>query len=250
MPKAKKSTKSTKTTDVLDIWIIDRSGSMNFGVQDTIDGFNAFLKEQREQPGNLWLSLVLFDTTFKVIYAGVPIEEVPELTPDVYYTQGMTALYDAVKIGIEGAEGWLASNPKFKGKVVIHIWTDGGENSSRLWHGSAGLNLMLDTIKAKREQGWIFNFMGSGGAAWTEGVHFQQAVGAVNTTQVTATSAGRRVSYAGASNSMATLRGRGEYLANASVTAAVCDSATLANFGVSTDEVEEALAGTSNATSE
>ena len=43
------------------ISIIDRSGSMEPISDDAIGGFNAFLADQKRQPGEAIFSLILFD---------------------------------------------------------------------------------------------------------------------------------------------------------------------------------------------
>ena len=41
--------------------ILDRSGSMQVCRETTVAGFNKFIKEQKEQPGEVTLKLVQFD---------------------------------------------------------------------------------------------------------------------------------------------------------------------------------------------
>lgn len=62
--------------------ILDRTGSMEAIRDDTIGGFNAFLKSQQEEPGTATLTLVQFDSQdpYEVIHRFTPIKEVPELT--------------------------------------------------------------------------------------------------------------------------------------------------------------------------
>ncbi len=246
---AKKS-KADQQTDVLLAWCIDRSGSMGWLTDDTIDGFNKFLEEQKGLPGNAWLSMVLFDDTFQAPVVAMDITEVAPLTRQTYYVGGGTALYDAVGVTIDGIEGWLNNNPKFGGKVLVTIWTDGGENASTKWSRHiGGLKLMMDRIREKQDEGWIFSFLGAGGAAWTEGEQFAHTVGLQNSTQVTPTSSGVRSSYAAASTGAKSLRSTGNYAGTSDYLAeATADSATMANFGVA--DVAEALAGTSNKTSD
>jgi hypothetical protein len=40
-------------------FILDRSGSMQSMAQEAIGGFNAFIEEQKKEPGDVRLSLVL-----------------------------------------------------------------------------------------------------------------------------------------------------------------------------------------------
>ncbi|MEY3431708.1 MAG: hypothetical protein RIS53_606, partial [Bacillota bacterium] len=50
------------------VFILDRSGSMRGLESDTIGGFNALIEKQRETPGDVLVSLVLFDDQFEVVY--------------------------------------------------------------------------------------------------------------------------------------------------------------------------------------
>ena len=59
--------------------ILDRTGSMESIRDDTIGGFNAFLGEQKKQPGDATLSLVLFNYEYKLVYDNVNIAKVPAL---------------------------------------------------------------------------------------------------------------------------------------------------------------------------
>ena len=92
-----KKTKETKEMEKVEVvFILDRSGSMCGLEEDTIGGFNATLKEQKQQPGEVLWSTVLFDDRHEVIHDRVPIKKVKELTPNEYYVRGSTALLDAV----------------------------------------------------------------------------------------------------------------------------------------------------------
>lgn len=157
-------------TDVLVNFVLDKSGSMGGLVESTVEGFNAFLDEQRKGEGKALLSLTLFDTSFDVRFVGHDLREVPPLgsRENRYSPQGGTALYDAVVTTIRGAEAWLANHPEFAGDVVTVIQTDGEENSSR----TASLDEVNELISAKSAEGWEFVFLGTGKAAWTEGQKF------------------------------------------------------------------------------
>lgn len=45
------------------VFILDRSGSMAGLEKDTIGGFNAMIEKQRKEPGEAYISTVLFDNT-------------------------------------------------------------------------------------------------------------------------------------------------------------------------------------------
>ena len=62
--------------------ILDRTGSMESIRDDTIGGFNAFLDQQKAEPGSATLTLVQFDSQdpYEVIHRFRPLSDVPHLT--------------------------------------------------------------------------------------------------------------------------------------------------------------------------
>ncbi len=158
-------------TDVLVNFVLDKSGSMDPLAASTIEGFNAFLDEQRAGAGKALLSLTLFDTGFDVRYVAADLREVPPLGArgNRYQPAGGTALLDAVATTIKGTDAWLAGHhAEFSGDVICVIQTDGEENSST----TTNLDEVNALISAKTAEGWEFVFLGTGTAAWTEGQKF------------------------------------------------------------------------------
>ena len=160
--------------DIIVGFCLDYSGSMDYPdtVEQTCKGFNKFKEEQASQPGNAYMTLSVFDTSSKVRYSGTDMKLIDNLgtKTNPYNPSGGTALYDAVDDTITEVENWLHSNTTFKGQVLVVILTDGGENSSR----RVQLKALNDRIADKKENhGWEFIFMGSGGAAWTEGANLK-----------------------------------------------------------------------------
>ena len=51
------------------VFILDRSGSMQGLEGDTIGGFNAMIEKQKKEPGEAFVSTVLFDDGPVKIYA-------------------------------------------------------------------------------------------------------------------------------------------------------------------------------------
>lgn len=117
------------------ICVIDRSGSMNSIRSDAIGGFNRFLEEQQNHPGDARLSLVFFNHEYVVIHEGVSIQQVPPLSDVTFVPEGMTALLDAVGRTIGDVGKRLAEMPEQDRpfKVIFVILTDGEENSSRVY---------------------------------------------------------------------------------------------------------------------
>ena len=78
------------------VFILDRSGSMSGLEKDTIGGFNSMIARQKREAGEALVSTVLFDSSCTVIHDRLPLSKVPPLTEREYFTQGCTALLDAV----------------------------------------------------------------------------------------------------------------------------------------------------------
>jgi uncharacterized protein YegL len=115
------------------VCIVDRSGSMDAIREDAIGGFNTFLSDQKQQPGEAMLSLVLFNHEYKLLHDHVDINKVPKLDKRSYKPQGMTALLDAVGRTIDAIGQRLSDTPEKErpSKVIVAILTDGLENASR-----------------------------------------------------------------------------------------------------------------------
>jgi hypothetical protein len=100
--------------------------------EDTVGGFDAFIAEQREQPGECRVTLAQFDDQYELVYADRPIQEVPGL---VLQPRGTTALLDAIGRLVTDAGAGLAALPEAErpGTVIVGIMTDGHENASKEW---------------------------------------------------------------------------------------------------------------------
>ncbi len=146
--------------------ILDRTGSMESIRDDTIGGFNAFLKEQKAQPGTATLTLVQFDSAdpYEIIHRFKPIEDVPELTKETYVPRGGTPLLDALGRGINDLEKSISElkEDDRPSKVIMVVITDGQENSSQEFR-KAQIEKM---IKEKTDKdGWQFVFLSADLAA-------------------------------------------------------------------------------------
>ncbi len=140
--------------------ILDRTGSMESIRDDTIGGFNAFLNEQKGEPGTASLTLVQFDSQdpYEVIHRFREIKAVPELSRETFVPRASTPLLDAIGRGINDLEHGLSEldeemRPK---RVVMVIITDGQENASREFNK----NQVQKMIKEKQEElNWQFVFL-------------------------------------------------------------------------------------------
>lgn len=142
------------------IMVVDRSGSMASVRDDAIGGFNTFLEDQKKQPGDALLTLVLFNDGYEVVHDGVPIASVSPLTTETYVPAGMTALLDAIgkavnQTGVRLAAIDEADRPS---KVIVVILTDGQENSSREFSKSAIADILTHQ---KEKYSWEVIFLSS-----------------------------------------------------------------------------------------
>jgi hypothetical protein len=140
--------------------ILDRTGSMSSIRDDTIGGFNVFLKENKQQPGSVTLTLVQFDTQdpYEVIHQFSPINEVPELTRETYVPRAGTPLLDAIGRGINDLDQQLAllDDEEKPSGVVFVVITDGKENSSKEFRRDQ----IVKMINEKQEKDdWQFVFL-------------------------------------------------------------------------------------------
>lgn len=120
---------------------------------DTIGGFNSFLREQQAMGGTL--SLIQFDHEYQVTYASKPIGDVEPLTTETFKPRGSTALLDAIGRTIKET---MAPTPS------VVILTDGLENASREYTKAH----IKDLIEQKTKDGWTFAYLGANQDAFAE----------------------------------------------------------------------------------
>lgn len=68
------------------IFILDRSGSMESQVKETIKGYNEYLENM--EGDDIRVTTVLFDDEYEMITRRKNIEEVKKLTKEIYYPRG------------------------------------------------------------------------------------------------------------------------------------------------------------------
>ena len=140
------------------VFIIDRSGSMHGLEGDTVGGFNATLEKQRALEGEVLVSTILFDHTFKVLHDRVSLNLISEMTEKDYCVGGSTALMDALGNTINhiGTIHKYAREEDIPEHTVFVIITDGMENSSRSFDSEQ----IKDMIEEKKNRnGWEFIFL-------------------------------------------------------------------------------------------
>lgn len=179
-----RGSKKAKTlhADTVITIVLDGSGSMNSITGATLEGYNEFIRKQREEDGTVLVSLVIFDSSWesdggrynfsgtqklRMIrpYTALSLEEVPELTRDVYKAEGGTPLHDAIGKSIGLTDDILQRIPSEENPdTLMVIITDGGENTSQ----DFGAGLIKEMIAAREEAGWTFIYMGANQDSWAE----------------------------------------------------------------------------------
>lgn len=167
------------------ICILDRSGSMGSIIDDSIGGFNTFLREQKELPDEATLTVALFDDQYELLYDNIDIKKAKELTVHDWIPRGLTALHDAIGKTINSTKEYFAKlGVERPSKVLVCIITDGHENSSKEYTLENIKSLIGDCEK----DDWSFIYLAANQDAFNVGTSF--GVSAGNTYTYTADAIG------------------------------------------------------------
>lgn len=147
--------------DLVEIaFVLDRSGSMESLREQAITGFNQFLADQAAQPGDVRLTLVLFDDEYLVPFDATALREVTPLNAHTYVPRNSTALLDAIGVTVDRLGNRLAKTPEAErpGQVIVAILTDGHENASTRYTWAD----IARRIRHQQEKyNWRFLFLGA-----------------------------------------------------------------------------------------
>ena len=137
------------------VFLLDRSGSMGGLEEDTIGGYNSFLKKNKKEDAKI--TTVLFDNQIEFLHDRVDIKDVKDLTTNDYYVRGCTALLDAIGMTINK----ISKESKDR-KVIFVITTDGLENASHEFN--------RDKIKKmiEKRSDWEFMYLGANIDSYSE----------------------------------------------------------------------------------
>jgi uncharacterized protein YegL len=180
--------------------IVDRSGSMMQIASDMEGGIHSLLSDQANQPGELHVDIVTFDTQVETPYTDARADEIKG---QLIVPRGSTALNDAVGSTIVRLGEKLAAlaEDDRPGTVVVVVVTDGMENSSSEYT-TAQVKEMVE--RQTSEFGWRFVYLAANVDAFATGGTYGFAQS--GTMQYTANSGG--VAGMTASASASILRSR------------------------------------------
>ncbi len=140
--------------------VLDESGSMCCGYQETINGFNEQLqtiKATQEDNVDVEVILTTFNFGAKVVKDFVALEDVAELTENEYSPNGGTAMYDGVGLTISKLlerDDITDDNTQ----VLMVVLSDGAENMSQKYTQSTVAE-MIQTVKETNR--WTITYMGA-----------------------------------------------------------------------------------------
>jgi len=183
--------------------VLDKSGSMESCLKDTIGGFNQFLKTQKELKGDATFTMVQFNCNYDMIVDMLPLKNVEELSNENYCPNGGTALLDAIGRTINNVESKINDkdeNAKPE-KVIFVIITDGEENSSKEFNRE---QIMQMINNHRSEQKWEFVFIGANQDAIQSGSGM--GVRAGNSLSYAASGAGVQAMYCSLTKGMTSYR--------------------------------------------
>lgn len=185
--------------------VLDKSGSMGMLRDDTIGGFNTFLKDQQDADGNAKITLIQFSTDYNFTHNAVDIQKAEPLNQQTYAPGGGTALLDAVGrcINETGQRLKELSEDKRPKQVIFMIITDGEENSSREFKREQ-IKKMIEHQQKKYD--WEFIFLGANQDAFNEAA--QMGIVA-NVANWEGTSKGTAAAYSAVSSGLKSYRSAG-----------------------------------------
>jgi uncharacterized protein YegL len=142
------------------IAILDNSGSMANLTNDTIGGYNTFINDQKNIPGEAILTTVFFNTNYQIFHDRMDIKKVKPITEKEYHAGGSTALLDAMgkTINNVGLQLHNMAEDERPSKVIVFIITDGEENASKEFTNEK-IKEMVEL--QKNSYNWEFLFMGA-----------------------------------------------------------------------------------------
>lgn len=144
------------------LFILDRSGSMERLAADVRGGYNAWLDQAIKDGEDFTITLATFNTEVRQLAAGVPVADAPRLDDRNFVAQGGTALLDAVGNTIRTFQQAVKLEPG--DKVMVHVETDGQENSSVEFDHAGIASVVAD----RTAEGWAFVFAGIGLSDWAD----------------------------------------------------------------------------------
>ncbi len=145
-------------TRIFNLIVLDESGSMGSIRQEAVNSVNETVQtirkaQQKHEDQEHIVTFVTFNDECKTVWDCAGCNEIEELAFDKYNPDSMTALYDALGMSLTA----LRRKVSAEDRVLVTVVTDGMENASREYSGSA-IKSMIAELK---ENGWVFAYIGA-----------------------------------------------------------------------------------------
>ncbi len=148
---------------IFNLIILDKSGSMSsiagaaiMGFNKTIEGIREAQEQNRDTQIQYVTLLPFCACSMDYIYENTPVEDVKDLTPREYRPCCGTPLYDAMGFSLNRLLEQIKDLPN--ATAVVTVITDGMENASREYTGSA-IKALVERMQS--EEGWNFAYIGT-----------------------------------------------------------------------------------------
>ncbi len=190
------------------VTIIDRSGSMTGYRSRTIEGINAninALKLEVDADTDIINTQLQFcassrnwETTnvekdFLFTRIGTPVRNLVDMTEKDYVTDGGTPLIDAIGHAIEKVKEFHGDKLGDDNlKIIVTVFTDGEENSSRKWN-KAEVKKMIEHFQSDGK--WTFTFVGCGSFENVSNTSTSYGISTANTVAYADSDIGRAQAY-------------------------------------------------------
>ena len=141
--------------------ILDESGSMSSIKSLIINGFNELVQSVKGIEGQFpeqehLISMVSFnDLNNNILHFVDPVNKLDAINDSTYNPASMTPLYDAMGFSISKLKQYLEGKENYS--VLVTVLTDGEENSSKEYTGTAIKNL----VNELKQQNWTFTYIGA-----------------------------------------------------------------------------------------
>ena len=141
-------------------FVLDETGSMSCCKEETIAGFNSYIKELRDELKDTKFSFMKFNSKeMNWVYKDVDLTFVKKLSDKNYKPKTMTPLWDAFGLAVQNME---EKDIKEKDKVIITVLTDGFENFSKEFTADSVAKMISE------HKDWAINFLGADMDAWED----------------------------------------------------------------------------------
>ena len=113
--------------------LLNKQGDTSKIINDTIEGYNRFIDDQKNLPGEAVLTTIFFDHANQLIHDRVDIKRAKKITSENYMGGKRAALCETLGKAVHDI-GWKLNNTKEQdrpSKVIFAIFTDGPDKASK-----------------------------------------------------------------------------------------------------------------------